>query len=60
MPRASSVSLDPAALEIALFPCFATLTPRLAKIIAQAVEIFIVFSASPPVPTMSNIGAESL
>ena len=38
--KASKTSAEPQLDETALLPCFATLTPVLAKTIAAAVEIF--------------------
>ena len=58
-PNLSSTSLLPLLLEIARFPCFATVTPIAPRINATAVEIFIVLNPSPPVPQTSIIGVSS-
>ena len=46
--KASSTSAEPQFEETALFPCLATSTPILAKVIAAAVEMFKEFCPSPP------------
>ena len=58
-PKISSTSELPDLLETALLPCFATFIPRLARINATVVEIFIVLKPSPPVPQRSIIGVSS-
>ena len=53
--KASKTSAEPQFDETALLPCFATLTPMLAKTIAAAVDIFKEFWPSPPVPQVSIV-----
>ena len=53
--RASNTSAEPQFEETALLPCLATFTPKLAKTIAAAVEIFNEFCPSPPVPHVSTV-----
>jgi hypothetical protein len=49
------ISAEPLCEEIALLPCLATLIPAPANTKATAVEMFKVFSLSPPVPQISMI-----
>ena len=58
-PNSSNTSALPEDPDIALFPCFATLTPAPATTKATAVEILNVFNPSPPVPQVSNKGSSS-
>ena len=54
MPSASSRSAAPDFEEAARLPCFTTFTPAAAAMIAEVVEILIVWAPSPPVPTVST------
>ena len=54
IPSASSKSAEPDLELAARLPCFTTLAPAALVTIAAAVEIFIVFAPSPPVPTVST------
>ena len=51
----SKTSAEPHFDDRALFPCFATLIPILAKRSEEAVDILRVFFPSPPVPQVSII-----
>ena len=53
----SKTSAEPHFDDSALLPCFATLTPMLAKNNAEAVDILRVFFPSPPVPQVSIISS---
>ena len=58
-PSASRQSAAPLSEEAARFPCFATLMPAAAAIIAEVVEILNVRALSPPVPTISRTSIPS-
>mmetsp|Transcript_23432 Transcript_23432/g.61572 ORF Transcript_23432/g.61572 Transcript_23432/m.61572 type:complete len:300 (+) Transcript_23432:256-1155(+) len=56
-PSASSTSADPLDDEAARFPCLTTRAPAAATTKDAAVEMLKVFLPSPPVPTISTVGA---
>ena len=52
-PRLVNTSEAPVFEDTAVLPCFATCKPKVAQTIALIVEILMVLSLSPPVPTIS-------
>ena len=55
-PNAANKSDDPDLLDTLRLPCLQTFTPQAAATKALAVDILIVPSPSPPVPTISVNG----
>ena len=59
IPRCSSASALPLALETPRLPCFATWPPAAATTKAEALEMLNRLAPSPPVPTISTSGSTS-